>query len=403
MNIIQRSINSLRLRGVKGSFERLIRGNKLDIIGNYPYIAIRDEVPFNKQDFLKAADEPVTLNWVIPEMEKGSGGHTTIFRFVNYFESHGIHNRVYLFYPERFHSDKEIRDFLLKNFKVDPRVEIYCDSNNMKFAHGTIATGWNTAYGVRLFNNTISKFYFVQDYEPWFFAKGSYYELAENTYRFGLYGITAGDWLKDVCRNQYGMKAESFGFSYDKNIYQPKKKTDNVKRVFFYARPVTPRRDFELGLFALNELHKKMPDVEIVFAGWNTSTILIPFPHVSHGVCTAQQLAEIYQSSDLCLVLSGTNLSLLPLEVMACGSVVVCTKGPNSEWLVNDENAVLVDYDPIAMADVLEEYLKDDAKREAIRNKGLEFAKTTSWEAEEEKIRNVIINTISEDSEKLKF
>ena len=92
----------------------------------------------------------------------------------------------------------------------------------------------------------------MQDYEPFFFPHGSYYELAKNTYKFGFRGITAGDWIKDKLIADFGMKADSFGFSYDKDMYVPLKKKGTTKRVFFYARPVTPRRDFEIGLFALD-------------------------------------------------------------------------------------------------------------------------------------------------------
>ena len=110
----------------------------------------------------------------------------------------------------------------------------------MKFAHATVATSWTTAYYVRKFQNTISKFYFVQDFEPHFYAHGSEYEFAENTYKMGFRGITAGDWLRDIMRNEYGMQADSFHFSYDDKVYQPKEKQDNEKRVFFYA-PRLPR------------------------------------------------------------------------------------------------------------------------------------------------------------------
>ena len=51
----------------------------------------------------------------------------------------------------------------------------------------------------------------------------------------GFRGITAGDWLRDIMRNEYGMQADSFHFSYDDKVYQPKEKPDNEKRVFFYA------------------------------------------------------------------------------------------------------------------------------------------------------------------------
>ena len=53
----------------------------------------------------------------------------------------------------------------------------------------------------------------------------------------------------------------------------------------------------------------------------------------------------------MCLVISNTNLSLVPFEVMACNSVAVCSKGANSSWMVNEENSILVDYDPIQIAD----------------------------------------------------
>ena len=44
----------------------------------------------------------ITLNWVIPEMGEGSGGHLNIFRFVSYLERHGVHNRIYLYRSTRF-------------------------------------------------------------------------------------------------------------------------------------------------------------------------------------------------------------------------------------------------------------------------------------------------------------
>lgn len=78
----------------------------------------------------------------------------------------------------------------------------------------------------------MSKFYFVQDYEPFFFPHGSYYELAKNTYKFGFRGITAGDWIKDKLIADFGMKADSFGFSYDKDMYVPLKKKELLSVYF---------------------------------------------------------------------------------------------------------------------------------------------------------------------------
>ena len=160
---------------------------------------------------------------------------------------------------------------------------------------------------------------------------------------------------------------------------------------------MTPRRDFELGLLALDLLCQKMPEVEVVFAGWDVSRYVIPFAHKNLGIVSIDQLSKVYAQCDLCLVISNTNLSLLPLEVMASNSVAVCSKGKNSTWLVNEENSVLVDFEPYSIANTLEYYLKNDEKLKEIRQKGLEFAQATSWEAEAAKVRDALLKGIAED------
>lgn len=394
----------VKREGVKGVFVRVLQklhflNAKADPLELFKFIMDDKIIPMNKEAYKKHKDNEVKiLNWIIPEMGEGSGGHTTIFRFISNLEKRGFHSRIYLFRSPRFIDNKTVRKFVKSAFPIlDGNVEIYCDVKYAKFAHATFATSWDTAYFVRNFKNTISKFYFVQDFEPYFYAHGSEYQLAENTYKFGLRGITAGDWLKEKLNKEYGMKTNSFLFSYQRDTYFPVERTDNKRRVFFYARPVTPRRDFELGLLALNELCRRLPDVEVIFAGWDLDDYIIPFKHESLGVVTMKKLAECYNKCDMCLVISNTNLSLVPLEVMACGSIAICSKGENSSWMVNEDNAVLVDYDPMQMADTMEYYFNNPAKLESIRKNGLEFVKGTSWEKEADKIKDVILDAIEED------
>lgn len=397
----------LKQEGIKGVYVRILqklhlRAKKADPLTLFEFIVNREEIPFDNKAFDKHKDDEVKiLNWIIPEMGEGSGGHTTIFRFISHLEKMGFHSRVYLFRSPHFFDNKTLRRFVKQAFPIlDENVELFYDVKYAEFAHATFATSWDTAYFVRRFENTISKFYFVQDFEPHFYAHGSEFEFAENTYHFGLRGITAGDWLRDKLNQEYGMKTDSFHFSYQRDVYYPTKREDDKKRVFFYARPVTPRRDFELGLVALNELCKKMPEIEVVFAGWDLKDYIIPFKHQSLGVVTMQTLAKCYNMCDLCLVISNTNLSLVPLEVMACGSVAVCSKGENSSWMVNEENAILVDYDPVQIAETMEYYLKHEDELEIKRKKGLEYVKGTSWEKEAEKVKEVLLEAIEDDSKK---
>lgn len=385
------------LKGVAHRLDNIQEYGLIDVFEFYNFIMDETKIPLD-EDAYKNKGEQITLNWIIPEMGAGSGGHINIFRFISNLEKMGMHSRVYIHRPHNFKDNDTLREFIKTHFSIlDTRVEVYYDVKYCEFAHATFATSWHTAYFVKNFENTISKFYFVQDFEPYFSALGSEYQFAENTYKFGLRGITAGDWLKEKCHNEYGMETSSFGFSYDKDLYKPVEKKDNVKRVFFYARPVTPRRDFELGMLALKDLTDRMPDVEVVFAGWDVSNYYIPFKHQNLGVVKLEDLSELYSQCDMCLIISNTNLSLLPLEVMASNSVAVCSKGENSTWLVNENNSVLVDYDPKKIADTLIYYFEHPEELAVIRKNGLEFANNTSWEVEAEKVYNAIVEGIKKD------
>lgn len=400
--VVKKIYRIFKNRGFAGVMQKLdeVSTTKNDIIGFYDFIMDVKEIPFVKEEYEMMKESTLTLNWVIPEMGVGSGGHINIFRFINMLQQRGIKNRIYIFKGNVLDTNEKLRGFLKEHYDiVNDGIEIYNDVSYMKFAHGTVATSWQTAYYVRKFNNTISKFYFVQDFEPYFYAVGSEYMFAENTYRFGFRGITAGDWLKEKLRDEYGMKTDSFGFSYDREIYKEKEKNDKTKRLFYYARPVTPRRAFELGLLALNEIAKRVQDLEVVFAGWDVSNYEIPFKHTNLGSVKLEKLAELYAQCDMCLILSNTNLSLLPLEVMASNSVAVCTRGANSDWLVNDGNAIMVDFDPISIADKVEYYFNHPDELEEIRKKGVQFAHETSWEKEADKVYSAVLEGIREDEE----
>ena len=390
----------LKKKGIKGIFQKLqIISQKEDILKKYEFVMEENAIPLDFELFEANKDNKVKLlNWVIPEMGEGSGGHTTIFRFVSNLEKLGFHSKIYLYRSPNYKDNLSLRKFLDEKFPILAKdVEVFYDVKYMKFAHATFATSWETAYYVNRFNNTISKFYFVQDFEPYFYPQGSCYALAEKTYTFGLRGITAGDWLRDKLKDEYGMKTDSFLFSYQRDIYQPVKRKDTTKRIFFYARPVTARRDFELGLLALNRVCSRQKDVEVVFAGWDIREYVIPFKHENLGIVSVEKLAETYARCNMCLVISNTNLSLVPLEVMGAGSVAICTKGENSTWLVNQDNSILVGYDPIEIANKIEYYFEHPAELELIRKKGMEFVAATSWEKEADKVSEVIIKAINED------
>lgn len=172
--VIRKTYRIFKNRGFAGVMQKLdeVSVTKIDVIGFYDYIMDVEEIPFNKQEYEDAKNSSLILNWVIPEMGVGSGGHINIFRFVNLLQQKGIKNRIYIFKGNNLDTNEKLRAFLKEHYDImNDGIEVYSDVSYMKFAHGTFATSWNTAYFVRKFNNTISKFYFVQDFEPYFFAE----------------------------------------------------------------------------------------------------------------------------------------------------------------------------------------------------------------------------------------
>lgn len=269
--------------------------------------------------------ESLTVVWVIPPMESASGGHTTILRIVAGLEARGHMCKLYIYDPQNTSSQGQIIEHL-KNY---PRVvaEVIYNSTEIEPCDILFATSWHTAYPVYNSDASSHKYYLVQDYEPFFDPAGSYSALTENTYKFGLHGITLGAWMKEKLEAEYGMACDNFDLGVTGDEYRLENRNER-KKILFYARPVTPRRGFELGVLALEVFHKKHPEYEIHFVGWDVERYDIPFKYVNHGIITIAELNNLYNQCAAGLVLSFTNMSLLPLEMMASGCIPVVNEAP---------------------------------------------------------------------------
>lgn len=392
--MLKRKLHSLKMLHIKLGLRGLLvylwsryikkQGGSIgsDVIGVYDFLRLESfggEPP-------SVADAARTVNWVIPDFGIGSGGHLNIFRLILQLEQRGYQCRVIIVGHTHFNSGEEASKAIREHF-FPINAEVSIGESSLKPAAITVATSWITAYSVRNFQGTRHRCYFVQDYEPYFYAHGSDYCFAEATYRMGFYGITAGGWVAGKLAAEYDMQTVTMGFSYDHELYRRlPRRNPETKHIFFYARSVTPRRGFELGLLALNLIAQKMPEVSFILAGWDASSYRIPFPYLNAGNVAVKDLPDMYNQCDAALVLSLTNLSLLPLELMACGCPVVSNRGANVEWLLNDGNAVLADATPEALSEALMSLLQDEHRRKQLIEASTRFATNTSWEAEAGKV-----------------
>ncbi len=364
-----------------------VEHNKVDVIGFYNFVITEDAGTLP----LTPNEDHYTINWLIPDFGIGSGGHLNIFRFINMLEQKGYKNTIGIIGNHQHSSPFQAREMIAKHF-FKLKAEVVFGAESLPKANFSFATSWITAYALKGFAATNHKLYFVQDFEPAFYSNGSEYDFAEETYKFGFTGVCAGNWLSEKLHSDYGMHCHSVGFSYDRELYvQSPRREPNKLRVFCYCRPPTIRRGWESAMLALSLVGDVMPDVEFIFAGWDMSNYNFPYPHLNAGICSLKELPDLYSQCDAALVFSFTNLSLLPLELMACGCVVVSNKGANTEWLLNDENSVLPDSSsPRSIADAIIKILANAEYKSSIISKAKTFANATNWITEGNKLADIL-------------
>ncbi|MGJ7514107.1 rhamnosyltransferase WsaF family glycosyltransferase [Pseudomonas baetica] len=381
------NILSRRLKSSRSLF------TKPDVVNAYRFLKFAPSIQQPDTDLINAEK---TINWYIPPIGKGSGGHLNIFRFMRHLGNLGFTNRVIIVEENSGVSVTKVKSTILEWFKLD-NIDVYYIDASIPSAAVSIATSWQTAYALNNISAKTHKCYFVQDYEPWFYPAGTEYALAEQTYRFGFHGFTAGSWLSNLLNDQFGMQATALGFSYDRALYKPHANANKgaAKRVFFYVRPPTARRAFDLGVLVLAELAQRIPNITVVMAGWDVHHYEFPFSCDHAGLQNPDQLAKLYSSCDAALVLSLTNLSLLPLEIMACGVPVVSNRAEYTEWLLNDDVAMLAEPTIDSLASALEKVLLSPELSQKLKENAFAFAASASWAEEGDKMTQKLQEILS--------
>ena len=386
MSILQRSIRIVRESGVRGLVGKalrvllraarvfhavgprifvtrslrkasaiLVRHQPIMLVANDDAARLDWTQPAPWRDaMVTVSDGPLDIAWIMSPPGLESGGHQNLFRFIDIAEKAGHRCSIYLYTTgSQSVSIADIRSMLKSSSaypEVTASIAMYdSDAGVSPSTQALFATGWETAYPAYLDKSKARRFYFVQDYEASFYPLGSESLLAGNTYRFGFHGITAGGWLSHKLSTEYGMRTDHFDFAVDKAHYS----VTNLERrneVFFYARPVTPRRAFEFGLLALEEFAKIKPNIKINLAGWDVSNWVIPFEHTNLSSLDISELNGVYNRCAAGLVMSLSNMSLLPLELLSSGVTPVVNDGPNNRLVSDNPYIEYVPASPQAIA-----------------------------------------------------
>ena len=322
--------------------------------------------------------ERLTIAWMSAPPGPGSGGHTTMFRLIAALEQAG--HRCILYLRDRHGWALEQHEARIRAWWPWVQAEVRDAASGIEDAHGIFATAWETAYPVLVSPARGQRFYLVQDFEPAFYPAGSESLLAEATYRFGFHGVTAGRWLAPMLQDKYGMPADSFDFGRDLCYAMDRQVAPEQRSgICFYSRPGTPRRAYELAVLALELFAKRHPEVEIHFYGLEGKRL--PFAVTNHGLRTPDQLNALYNRSVAGLVLSATNVSLVPHEMLAAGCIPVVNDADHNRVVLDNDHVAYAPASPFELARKLCELVERPlAERLAAAEAAAASVQSTTWE-----------------------
>lgn len=329
--------------------------------------------------------DSLDIHWVIPDFQRGAGGHMTIFRIVRFLETFGHRQTVWIMPPRVHGTAKAALETIRDHFQPFADVAVrFLPDGGLDGISGDaiIATDRWTCYPVRAMGNFRRRFYFVQDHECDFYPAGSDSLLTRETYGFGFDCLCAGEWLDGLMRDRYGLWSMKWNLAYDPQAYFPPAAGErpDEPRIAFYSRYATPRRAVELGLLGLEEAARRGHAFHVDLFGGRLPPMHLAFPFTDHGVMSAGELGALYRRSRVGVVFSATNHSLIPREMMACGLPLVELDIEPVTAVFPRDVLELARPDPMAIADAIGRLLTDRDLWAARSRAGLDYARRFDWE-----------------------
>lgn len=273
---------------------------------------------------------------VCPPPGQGSGGHRTLFRFLELAADQGLRVAITFSNSGANENNALNRDFQSRIYEwFGSQVPVVSGPKAWSTARCLMATSWATAYDVRPFEKTHTLYYFIQDLEYMFYEDGFYREQANRTYDFGYKAITAGPWIRDALRERKTRILSHFNFGTTNHAFcssSTQNANFQTSRIFLYLRPSTARRGLETSLIALEKLHDMRRDFTVITAGSNQISFQTSFGSLHKGILSEEELNETICSCDIGFVLSYTNKSLMSDEILSHGLTLVTNSGEQAVW-----------------------------------------------------------------------
>lgn len=291
------------------------------------------------------------IGWVCAPPGPGSGGHTTLFRMVEAAEQRG--HQCTLFLYDRNSDDVDRHERVIRQHWPRIRAGIRSATRGFGEMNAVVASSWGTAHVVaKRASGAMNRFYFIQDYEPYFYPRGALYALAEDTYRFGFVNVALGEMVASTLTHELGVVSDAtVPFGCDTSEYKVLPRSDSSEArsgIVYYAKRTVDRRGYLLAKLGLEDFHRRHPDQEIHVFGDKVSDW--KFPVTNHGSLSPSELNELYNRTIASVALSFTNITLIAEELMAAGNVPIMNDHPFSRAVLSAPHAIWVPPTPAAVA-----------------------------------------------------
>ncbi len=223
----------------------------------------------------------------------------------------------------------------------------------------------------------------VQHFDPLIVPSGRARDMARAAYSADVYRTANCTWVAEQTAEAGGRVEGIITPGIDLKVFQPGDGS---------AEPIGPLRILTLGkaaewkglkdVVAAARLIAEDRSVELISYGPDQpSGDLGRARLVHHGFVDAARLADLYRTSTVCVSASWyESFPLPPLEAMACGTPVICTRLGTEDYADHAVNCLVVQpRDPEAIAAAIRLVADDtDLRRDLVSN-GLETAPRFTW------------------------
>ena len=316
-------------------------------------------------------DKVADVAIILPDFTGPSGGHRKIFLVCEALVEAGLSVHLY-FYTMR--SSKVIERDIARFFgSFDLKISRFLGSLDTHKA--AICTQWKSAYDFKNIPFNGQVFYFVQDFEPLFYACGSDYMRALVSYRQNFQTICYGRWVAAQLKDNVGVEASVISFTLDHATYcRPSREAIRDIDILVYARPDQDRRCFDLIVEGLIILKRHRPETKIaLFGEENYPDFGFEFENLG-SFSSLAELAALYRRTKVGVCYSPTNPSQLGYEMVACGACLIDVEIKYAELNFGGDDFVLYSNGlPEDMSAACQELLNDEGERERRQRAGYAF------------------------------